>query len=144
MGYWTEKVRKSRLKMNMEKDEVDVWVASLLRGKYNHAIENYVIADCRYPYEYEGGHIKAAINIYREDQVVSDLLENSPHPSSTGKRTIVIFHCEFSSERAPKLCRYLRKLDRNANVYPRLFYPEMYILKGGYREFFGEFKLIGY
>lgn len=33
-------------------------------------------------------------------------------------------------------CRFIRERDRAANDYPRLYYPEMYILKGGYKEFF--------
>jgi len=33
-------------------------------------------------------------------------------------------------------CRYLRRTDRNANDYPFLFYPELYVLNGGYKDFF--------
>lgn len=33
-------------------------------------------------------------------------------------------------------CRFVRERDRAANDYPSLYYPEMYILKGGYKEFF--------
>lgn len=33
-------------------------------------------------------------------------------------------------------CRFIRERDRTINNYPSLFYPEMYILKGGYKEFF--------
>lgn len=33
-------------------------------------------------------------------------------------------------------CRFIRERDRAANDYPSLYYPEMYILKGGYKEFF--------
>ncbi|MBN3271986.1 MPI1A phosphatase, partial [Polyodon spathula] len=42
--------------------------------------------------------------------------------------------------RYPYECRFLRKIDRNLNVYPQLFYPEMYILKGGYKEFYSQFQ----
>ncbi|KAM6985010.1 M-phase inducer phosphatase 3-like, partial [Aplochiton taeniatus] len=41
-----------------------------------------------------------------------------------------------SSERAPRTCRLLRSEDRSVNEYPALHYPELYILKGGYRDFF--------
>lgn len=27
-------------------------------GKFSNIVERFVIVDCRYPYEYEGGHIK--------------------------------------------------------------------------------------
>ena len=32
-------------------------------GKYNSKLEKYVIIDCRFDYEYLGGHIPGAINI---------------------------------------------------------------------------------
>lgn len=34
------------------------------------------------------------------------------------------------------MCRYVRERDRLGNEYPRLHYPELYVLKGGYKEFF--------
>ena len=45
---------------------------------------------------------------------------------------VLVFHCEFSSERGPKLFRQLRALDRdvNRNSYPQLNFPEVYMLKG--------------
>uniref|UniRef100_A0A8C5MUR9 M-phase inducer phosphatase n=1 Tax=Leptobrachium leishanense TaxID=445787 RepID=A0A8C5MUR9_9ANUR len=112
-------------------------LARLLREGYKDVVQRYWVVDCRYPYEFAGGHIKGAMNFYREEQVVETFLKN---PSPLQARTILIFHCEFSSERAPKLCRLLRNLDRNANVYPQLFYPELYILKGGYKDFYERFK----
>lgn len=33
-------------------------MASVLNGKFANLIKEFVIIDCRYPYEYEGGHIK--------------------------------------------------------------------------------------
>lgn len=53
----------------------------------------------------------------------------------------MIFHCEFSSERAPKLARYLRAKDRDCNEshYPKLNFPEIYILDGGYKSYFNNF-----
>lgn len=33
-------------------------------------------------------------------------------------------------------CRYVRERDRLGNEYPKLHYPELYVLKGGYKEFF--------
>nr|BAK26545.1 Cdc25 phosphatase [Xenopus laevis] len=114
-----------------------ITLARLLRGGYQDVVQQYHIVDCRYPYEYDGGHIKGAYNLYKEEHISDTFLKNDTHPKST---TLLIFHCEFSSERAPKLCRLLRNLDRNANRYPHLHYPELYILKGGYKEFYGKFK----
>ncbi len=36
----------------------DLKVASLIRGQFGPAVEDFLIVDCRYPYEYQGGHIK--------------------------------------------------------------------------------------
>ncbi|KAI1887022.1 hypothetical protein AGOR_G00201760 [Albula goreensis] len=157
-------------------------VAALLKGKYRSAVESYLIIDCRYPYEYQGGHIKGAVNFHSEAQLEKALFEDmfqmssrmaSPGslPSSDslpdtyslpqGKRRqeltasgsssqigaapdglllrrVIVFHCEFSTERGPRLYRYLREMDRSLNVYPQLLYPELYILGGGYREFFSQ------
>lgn len=37
-------------------------------------------------------------------------------------------------------CRYLRDCDRKMNEYPFLHYPELYVLFGGYKAFFEEYK----
>ncbi|XP_077334242.1 M-phase inducer phosphatase 2 [Lithobates pipiens] len=112
----------------------------VLSGKYRDRIERCVIVDCRYPYEYEGGHIKSAVNLPLEQDIEEFLMKNPIIPTSEDKRVIIIFHCEFSSERGPRMCRYVRKQDRNGNDYPKLHYPELYILKGGYKDFFPSYQ----
>ncbi|XP_040191516.1 M-phase inducer phosphatase 2 [Rana temporaria] len=112
----------------------------VLSGKYRDRIERCVIVDCRYPYEYEGGHIKNAVNLPLEQDIEEFLMKNPIIPTSEDKRVIIIFHCEFSSERGPRMCRYVRKQDRNGNEYPKLHYPELYILKGGYKDFFPSYQ----
>lgn len=112
----------------------------VLNGKYRDRIERCVIVDCRYPYEYEGGHIKSAVNLPLEQDIEEFLMKNPIIPTSEDKRVIIIFHCEFSSERGPRMCRYVRKQDRNGNEYPKLHYPELYILKGGYKDFFPSYQ----
>ncbi|XP_063306928.1 M-phase inducer phosphatase 1 [Pelobates fuscus] len=107
----------------------------ILNGKFESFIERCVIIDCRYPYEYEGGHIKGAINMHMEQEVEDYLLKNPIKPSSS-KRVILIFHCEFSSERGPRMYKFLREKDRDLNEYPNLHYPELYVLHGGYKDFF--------
>uniref|UniRef100_A0A2K5CY05 M-phase inducer phosphatase n=1 Tax=Aotus nancymaae TaxID=37293 RepID=A0A2K5CY05_AOTNA len=111
-------------------------MVALLMGKFSNIVEKFVIVDCRYPYEYEGGHIKTAVNLPLERDAESFLLQSPITPCSLDKRVILIFHCEFSSERGPRMCRFIRERDRSINDYPSLYYPEMYILKGGYKEFF--------
>ncbi|XP_046535607.1 M-phase inducer phosphatase 2 isoform X3 [Equus quagga] len=111
-------------------------MVALLMGKFSNIVERFLIVDCRYPYEYEGGHIKTAVNLPLERDAETFLLQSPITPRSLDKRIILIFHCEFSSERGPRMCRFIRERDRAANDYPSLYYPEMYILKGGYKEFF--------
>ena len=82
---------------------------NLLNGKYNEMIATFHIIDCRFDYEYEGGHIKGAANINTTAEIEEFLLgENAKKPSpscsgDTAKKTVVIFHCEFSCKRAPTL-----------------------------------------
>ncbi|XP_013148890.1 PREDICTED: M-phase inducer phosphatase 1-like isoform X2 [Papilio polytes] len=76
-------------------------LAGLLQGQYDDSVSSYQVIDCRYPYEFEGGHILGAINLYTPEQVLT--LVNEPLPKSGDKRNILIFHCEFSLERGPKL-----------------------------------------
>ncbi|KAH8267834.1 hypothetical protein KR026_008478 [Drosophila bipectinata] len=120
-------------------------VARLLRGEFDESVASYRIIDCRYPYEFEGGHIEGAKNLYTTEQILEEFLtaqqtelQQQQNAESGHKRNIIIFHCEFSSERGPKMSRFLRNLDRerNTNAYPALHYPEIYLLHNGYKEFF--------
>ncbi|CAL1575560.1 unnamed protein product [Knipowitschia caucasica] len=118
----------------------DMMVAAL-NGQFNHVVEQLIVIDCRYPYEFDGGHIKGALNLHQEEQV-EDFLMKRPIISSSGeKRVVVVFHCEFSSERGPRMCRFVRERDRAMNEYPKLYYPELYILKGGYKDFYPGFQV---
>ncbi|XP_014919783.3 M-phase inducer phosphatase 3 isoform X2 [Acinonyx jubatus] len=114
-------------------------VAALLSGKFQSLIEKFYIIDCRYPYEYQGGHIQGALNLHSQEELYDFFLKKPVMPLDTQKRIIIVFHCEFSSERGPRMCRSLREEDRALNQYPALYYPELYILKGGYRDFFPEY-----
>ncbi|XP_066488307.1 M-phase inducer phosphatase 2 [Tiliqua scincoides] len=115
-------------------------MVAVLNGQFSSLIESCVIVDCRYPYEYEGGHIKGAVNLPLEKDVEEFLLKKPIVPFNLEKRVIVVFHCEFSSERGPRMCRFVREKDRACNEYPSLHYPELYILKGGYKEFFPQYQ----
>jgi hypothetical protein len=68
------------------------------------------------------------------------LFDKNDKPLYT-KDTVFIFYCEFSQKRGPKMYRYLRKLDRQINLcsYPNLFYPNIYVLEGGYKRFYNYF-----
>lgn len=61
--------------------------------------------------------------------------ENEPTLDSP---PIIIFHCEYSQERGPRMLSHLRKIDRDVNRYPQLTYPEIYLLAEGYRNFYSQ------
>lgn len=52
-------------------------------------------------------------------------------------RIAVVFYCEFSSQRGPRMFRHIRNLDRRLHLasYPALAVPHMYVLAGGYKAF---------
>jgi rhodanese-related sulfurtransferase len=104
----------------------------LLLGKY-HPLEQVMVIDCRYSYEFAGGHIEGAISVNTPELVESILFKEPAR-----EHRCIIFHCEFSSERAPRMALHVRNRDRllNAARYPFLFYPEIYILEGGYKAYF--------
>ncbi|EDW36970.1 GL25772 [Drosophila persimilis] len=114
-------------------------LARLINGDFGEQLGNdcYQIIDCRYPYEYEGGHIRGAQNLYTR-ALIKEAFPAAALKPVPGQRYIYIFHCEFSSERGPKLLRFLRSNDRSQHThnYPALDYPELYLLHNGYKEFF--------
>ena len=95
-------------------------LVDLINGNLDHLFEpkdqssavgrnrrRFQIVDCRYAYEYEGGHIKNAVNVSNHDDLKRIFL-----PSADGKECmsvdqiqdcILILHCEFSAERSPKM-----------------------------------------
>ncbi|KAI5899901.1 Rhodanese-like protein [Schizophyllum commune H4-8] len=128
--------------MRIKPDTLD----DLLDGKFDNKINNYYVIDCRFDYEYNGGHIEGAININSTARLEQELLGLlRPKPTVSGdnvKQTVLVFHCEFSAKRAPTFAKHLRQKDRamNNHNYPRIHYPELYILEGGYSEYFKSSK----
>lgn len=95
-------------------------LVDLMNGHYSDLINAYAIVDCRYPYEYEGGHIAGAVNIFSNEVLIEEFFSENPSTNhmivqpltkvsqagtevTSVKRTALIFHCEFSSKRGPKL-----------------------------------------
>lgn len=109
----------------------------VLDGKFSEHFAHKMIIDCRFEYEYEGGHINGAVN-YNDKELLAEHLFQTPMQG----RTLLIFHCEYSAHRAPIMARHIRSEDRtfNAEHYPRLTYPEVYILDGGYSGFFEDHR----
>ncbi|KAF4989701.1 hypothetical protein FDECE_14616 [Fusarium decemcellulare] len=112
-------------------------LVDVLDGKYYEHFDQKMVIDCRFEYEYDGGHIDGAVNYNDKDLLTSQLFKT---PMSG--RTLLIFHCEYSAHRAPLMARHVRSEDRtvNAEQYPKLTYPEVYILDGGYSGFFAEHR----
>jgi M-phase inducer tyrosine phosphatase len=112
-------------------------MAEVLESKFSSQYERVLVIDCRFEYEYSGGHIENAVNFNDKQQLAHELF-------STGvpANTCLIFHCEYSVHRAPLTAKFIRGHDRTVNManYPQLTYPEMYILDGGYSKFFAEYR----
>lgn len=110
-------------------------MVDILEHKYSQQFPNVMVVDCRFEYEYEGGHIENALN-FNDKQLLADrLFADPPAPG-----TLLVLHCEYSVHRAPLTAKFIRNHDRqvNAMAYPNLTFPEMYILDGGYSAFFKE------
>ncbi|KAL6076575.1 M-phase inducer phosphatase 1 [Balamuthia mandrillaris] len=112
-------------------------LVDLLEGRFSHRYDAVHIIDGRFGYEFDGGHIRGALNLSTQQEVKEKFMDE---PSALGERVCIVFHCEFSSHRGPNLTRFLRSWDRkeHADCYPKLYYPELYVLEGGYKKFFQE------
>lgn len=82
-------------------------MAKLIRGDFSDSVASFKVIDCRYPYEFVGGHIHGAQNLYTHEQILTELVNSKTDTpkldSDEPKHNIIVFHCEFSSERGPKL-----------------------------------------
>lgn len=112
-------------------------LASLLRDRSRGL--QLIIFDCRYPFEYFGGHIKGAINIFSLDELEKYLFDEFGVRSTMGG-LLPIFYCEYSQVRGPAMARRLRKIDmhRNHHRASSLDFPEIYLLDRGYFNFWSD------
>lgn len=66
-----------------------------------------IVVDCRYLYEFEGGHIETAMNVtdpsVLENMFFNGILEGNKEDSKLRENCIIVFHCEFSHKRGPKM-----------------------------------------
>uniref|UniRef100_A0A8C5SMJ6 protein-tyrosine-phosphatase n=1 Tax=Laticauda laticaudata TaxID=8630 RepID=A0A8C5SMJ6_LATLA len=109
-------------------------IVAVLNGSFSVFITQCVIIDCRFPYEYAGGHIKGAVNLPME-QDVEDFLLKKPLVSSGNKRIIVVFHCEFSSEPCSPAFADLGPGLAHSVSQPTITQSST-ILQRGYKDFF--------
>lgn len=77
-------------------------------GVFSDQFARYLIIDCRFDYEFQGGHIQGAINLSELADVEQALLHGGTPPrpctsenAAPAGKTVLIFHCEFSAKRAP-------------------------------------------
>lgn len=104
----------------------------------------YVIIDCRYEYEYTGGHIVGAKNMTSPSQIYHEFFSSpSKIEHHMKKDSVIILHCEFSTHRAPQTYNLIRRTDRKINEckYPLICYPELYLLENGYKEFYENYPV---
>ena len=67
----------------------------VLNGEYNGVFDEIKVVDCRFEYEFNGGHIDTAINRNDKEGLAQELFQQPP------SRTLLLLHCEFSVHRAP-------------------------------------------
>ncbi|WFD23682.1 protein-tyrosine-phosphatase [Malassezia equina] len=129
-------------------------VRNLIAGQYDDRISGYQVVDCRFAYEHEGGHIVNAVNLHSLEELMQHFLKpghglhahrDMPERTQSGmadscgdtRKFVLIFHCEFSLKRGPSMALALRQADRSLRSdYPRCHFPDVYVLQGGYAEFF--------
>ncbi|KAH3671039.1 hypothetical protein OGAPHI_000750 [Ogataea philodendri] len=116
-------------------------------NRYLDYFDELMVIDCRFEYEFKGGHIDCALNVSSKRELEDLLLNQSvikktPMEYTAEHRKLMIFHCEFSSHRGPLMANLLRTWDRylNKEYYPHLYYPDIVILEGGYQKFYQRFN----
>lgn len=96
----------------------------------------YLIVDCRWPYEFQAGHIKGAINIYKQKGLLEYFFSES---SKIHHDTHIIFHCEYSKMRSLAMYKVFTSHDFNNTCSSRRLgrsYSHVFVMDGGYNLFF--------
>jgi rhodanese-related sulfurtransferase len=102
-------------------------VAQLLDGRYPDLQAPWIF-DCRFAYEFYGGHIRGANHAPSVEEVSRVVFAEPGNLANTP----LIFHCEFSQQRAPAMVKALRAHASSLGAV----LPPLYIMKGGYHDFF--------
>jgi hypothetical protein len=108
---------------------------SMLEDPTSHQYSDILIIDGRFAYEFRAGHIQTAKNV----SAPSEMIEVYTRYQSG--HACVVFHCEYSQDRGPRLMWAFRGYDRQLHeaVYPKLSFPDVFLLTGGYRRFFRDY-----
>jgi rhodanese-related sulfurtransferase len=70
----------------------------ILQGKFDLSYGRRLIIDCRFAYEYAGGHIKGAVNHWTCEMIDALLFRNQTSISTA----LIVLYCEYSERRAPR------------------------------------------
>ncbi|TNJ30105.1 Rhodanese-like domain-containing protein [Giardia muris] len=87
-----------------------------------------LLVDCRWPYEFEGGHIRGAINCVTVDDLLAsvDCLDYAK----------VILYCEYSVRRSVNVAQTLSHTLQDDSNAPN---NDILVLNGGYSAFYTEY-----
>ncbi|KAM3139867.1 m-phase inducer phosphatase [Paramecium bursaria] len=100
----------------------------------NYKEDDIQILDCRYQFEYQGGHIQNALNLNNPLEIQEYLFQNEQ------TKKIIVLYCEFSIRRSVRIYKYIRNQDRQINEYPLLIYPNLYVIDKGYANFYKNYN----
>lgn len=73
-------------------------LCKVLDGDYAEHYDEHLVVDCRFEYEFNGGHVEGAMNINS-----TEMLENVFFKAPRTGKVLIIFHCEYSAHRAPRM-----------------------------------------
>jgi rhodanese-related sulfurtransferase len=112
---------------------------ALLNNDYEVHFKVYIV-DCRFAHEFEAGHIRGALNVTNPKQLLDLFLIDPDDPK---ENPIIVFHCEYSQKRGPKMASIFRDLDRRLNLevaesHP-LDYEHIAILEGGFKGYVSKY-----
>ena len=81
-------------------------MVNLLRGKYDTVDQSEVlIVDCRFPYEYEGGHIQVTIQCSNIQRLLTVYHTMTTFDAPEGKKKALWKHC-WKNENGGNLLSY--------------------------------------
>lgn len=86
--------------------------------------------DCRWDYEYIGGHIRGAVHYDDAQKLVQDLLVDR-----ICRQQRIIFYCEYSVVRSVNMSQYFTCCNMEAG-FP---FNDILVLKDGYHSFYPKY-----
>ncbi|KAH7720288.1 Rhodanese-like domain containing protein [Aphelenchoides avenae] len=99
-------------------------------------LAKYVLVDCRFPYEYAGGHIKYSINIHKTEELADVFFPSNEQLLMKIKCRTPIFYSELSETRGLAMAKELSRIGRGRHERSRLDYSTVYVVRHGYKAFF--------